>query len=166
MKELPTLLKDFPQEKIPQDFQSFPNRENSSQENEIRDIDKRNQPVREGRLIESSNMLSGEVNARMSREMETMMAMTAISERIIPEIQHMLGILPLSHYGVEPCTSTNEDGMKDVWKNANIKLTKKDSRSACDLRDHADNTPYTYVTYSIQNERRSLRRLLTLYTVL
>ena len=30
-----------------QDFQSFPNRENSSQENEIRDIDSRNEPVRE-----------------------------------------------------------------------------------------------------------------------
>ena len=33
-----------------QDFQSFPNRENSSQENEIRDIDSRNEPVRERRL--------------------------------------------------------------------------------------------------------------------
>ena len=42
------------------DFQSFPNRENSSQENEIRDIDSRNEPVRESRL-------------RMSREMEAMM---------------------------------------------------------------------------------------------
>ena len=37
----------------PYDFQFFPNRENSSQ----------------GRLIESINMLSGEMNARMSREM-------------------------------------------------------------------------------------------------
>ena len=56
-----------------QDFQSFPNRKNSSQENEIRDISNRNEPVREERLIESINMLSGEMNARMSREMETMM---------------------------------------------------------------------------------------------
>ena len=52
-----------------QDFQSFPNRENSSQGNEIRDIDSRNEPVREGRLLESNNMLSGEMNARMSRDM-------------------------------------------------------------------------------------------------
>ena len=51
-----------------QDFQSFPNRENSSQENEIRDIDNRNEPIGEGRLIESINTLSGEMNARMSRE--------------------------------------------------------------------------------------------------
>ena len=59
-----------------QDFQSFPNRENSSQENAIRDISNRNESAREERPMESLNMLSqiaGEMNARMSREMETMM---------------------------------------------------------------------------------------------
>ena len=56
-----------------QDFQSFPNRENSSQEKEIRGIDNRNEPVKDGSLIESINMLSGEINGRMSREMKTMM---------------------------------------------------------------------------------------------
>ena len=135
-----------------QDFQSFPNRENSSLENEIRDIDSRNEPVRESRLIESINMLSGEMNARMSREMETMMDLmhsqicraisSAISERIIPEIQNIVENFPLSQHDVEPCTSTNEDGIRNVWKNAITKLTKKDSRSACDLRDHTDNVPY------------------------
>ena len=135
-----------------QDFQSFPNRENSSQENEIRDIDSRNEPVRESRLVESINMLSGEMNARMSREMEAMMDLmhsqisraisSAISDRIVPEIQNMVENLPLSQNGVEPCTSASEDGISNVWKNANTKLTKKDSRSACDLRDHMDNVPY------------------------
>ena len=57
------------------DFQSFPNRENSSQENEFRDIDIRNEPVRESRLMESIIMLSGEMNAWMPREMETMMVL-------------------------------------------------------------------------------------------
>ena len=56
-----------------QDFPSFPTRENSSQENEIRDISNRNEPVKEGRLMESLNMLSEEMNTRMSQEMETMM---------------------------------------------------------------------------------------------
>ena len=69
-RELDSLINVFDR---PQDFQSFPNREKSSQENEIRDIDNRNEPVREGRLIESINILSGEMNARMSREMEKMM---------------------------------------------------------------------------------------------
>ena len=55
-----------------QDFQSFPNKENSSQENDIINIDSRNEPVRESRLMESINMLSGQMNARMSREMEAM----------------------------------------------------------------------------------------------
>ena len=135
-----------------QDFQSFPNRENSSQENEIRDIDNRKEPDRESRLVESITMLSGEMNARMSREMEAMMDLiqsqlsraisSAIIERIIPQIQNMVENLPLSQHGVEPCTSTNKDGIVNVWKNANARLTKKDSRSACDLRVQPDHVPY------------------------
>ena len=97
-------------------------------------------------------MLSGEMNARMSREMEAMMDLmqslisraisSAISVRIIPETQNMVEILPLSQHGVELCTSTNEEGIGNVWKNANTKFTKNYSRSACDLRNHVENTPY------------------------
>ena len=133
-----------------QDLQTFPNRETSSQEIEIRDISNRNEPVREGRLIESNTMLSGEMNARMPREMATMMAFmqtqisrainSAISERIKPEIQNMMENSPLAQQGIEPRSSLNEDGIGNVWKNA--KLTKKVSRSACDFRDHTDTTPY------------------------
>ena len=133
-------------------FQSFPNRENSSQENEIRDIDSRNEPVRESRLTESINTLSGEMNARMSREMEAMIDLmqsqisraisSAISERIIPEIQNMVENLPLGQHGVEPCTSTNEERIRSAWENTNTRLKKKDSRSACDLRNHTDVSPY------------------------
>ena len=136
------------------DYRSFPNRENSSQENEIRDIDSRNEPVRESRLIESINTLSGEINARMSREMETMMDLmqtqitraisSAISERIIPEIQNMVENLPLGQHGVEPGTSLNEDGVRSAWESTNTRLTKKDSRSACDLRVHSDVSPYKH----------------------
>ena len=136
------------------DYRSFPNRENSSQENEIRDIDSRNEPVRESRLIESINTLSGEINARMSREMETMMDLmqtqitraisSAISERIIPEIQNMVENLPLGQHGVEPGMSLNEDGVRSAWESTNTRLTKKDSRSACDLRVHSDVSPYRF----------------------
>ena len=155
----------------PQDFRSFPNRENSSQENEIRDIDSRNEPVRESRLLESINMLSGEMNARMSREMETMMDLmhselssaisSAISERIIPEIQNMVENLPLGQYGVEPNTSLNEDGIRNVWKNANTKLTKKDSRSACDLRDHTDFVPYSHQLAETNPKKSEVRNSKT-----
>ena len=136
------------------DYRSFPNRENSSQENEIRDISNRNDPVREERLIESIKTLSGEMNARVSRELETMMDFMqnqisraincAFSERIIPEMQNIVENLPLNQQGVKPCSSSNENGTGNVWKNANVKFTKKDSRSACDLRDHTDFTPYNY----------------------
>ena len=54
----------------------------------------------------------------------------------------MVEYLPWNQHGVEPCTSTNEDRAVNVWKNATTKLAKKDSRSACDLRDHTDNVPY------------------------
>ena len=99
-------------------------------------------------------MLSGEMNARMSCEMETLMDVmhtqisralsSAISERIIPEIQNTIENLPFNQRGVEPCTSINEDRVGNVWKNANTKLAKKDSKSACELTDHTDNVPYKY----------------------
>ena len=137
-----------------QDLQSFPNRANSSLENKIRDIDCKNEPVRESRLPESISILSGEMNARMFREMETMMngmqtqicraICSGISERIIPEIQNMVENLHLNQHGVEPCTSTNEDGTGNMWKKANTKRAKKDSRLACDLRDHTDIVPYRH----------------------
>ena len=67
---------------------------------------------------------------------------SAISERVVPKKQNMVGNLPLDHQIVGPCESSNEDGVGSVCKNANANITNKDSRSACDLRDHTDNTPY------------------------
>ena len=156
-----------------QDFQSISNRENSSQENEIRDIDNRNEPVRESRLVESINMLSGEMNARMSREMEAMMDLmqsqisraisSAISERIIPEIQNMVENLPLSQHGVEPCTSTGEDRIVNVWKNANTRLRKKNSRSACDLRVQPDHVPYMVTGVGRMKTKKTLSIILVAF---
>ena len=56
-----------------QDPQSLPNRESSFQENEIRDIENRNGSVRQEGLSESNNILSDEMNASFSREMDSMM---------------------------------------------------------------------------------------------
>ena len=57
-------------------------------------------------------MLSGEMNASMSQEIETMVDFKqtkisraiscAISDRIKPEIQNMVEILPLNRHGIEP----------------------------------------------------------------
>ena len=65
---------------------------------------------------------------------------SAICERILPQIQNMMEKSPLAQQGIEPCLSLNEDGIGNVWKNT--KHTKKDSRFACDLRDHTDTTPH------------------------
>ena len=69
------------------------------------------------------------MNARMSREMEAMIDLmqsqisraisSAISERIIPEIQNMVENLPLGQHGVEPCTSTNEEGIRSAQRRIN-----------------------------------------------
>ena len=71
------------------------------------------------------------MNARMSPEKETMMDFMqtqisraiscAISERIIPEIQNKVENLPLKQQAVEPRTSSNENGVENVWKNTNAK---------------------------------------------
>ena len=97
-------------------------------------------------------MLSDEMNARFSPEMDSMMDLiqshinreinSAINDRVIPEIQSIMGNLTLNRNGPEQCTSLNEDGIGNAWKNKNTKFTEKDSRSGCDLRD-VDFTPYT-----------------------
>ena len=93
------------------------------------------------------------MNARFSREMDSMMDLIqskinraisfAINARVIPEIQSIMGSLPLNRDGPEPCTSENEDGIGNAWKNKNTKFTKNVSKAACDLREGTDFTPYT-----------------------
>ena len=53
-----------------QNLQSLPNRKNSSQKNETRDIENRNGSARQKGLSEPINILSDEKNARFSREMD------------------------------------------------------------------------------------------------
>ena len=80
------------------DLEPLPNRENSSQENEIRDIGKRNELGRG--LPETNNILSDELNARFSREMDSLMDLmqslinkaisSSINDRVVPEIQNIM----------------------------------------------------------------------------
>ena len=92
------------------------------------------------------------MNERFSREMDLMMDQmesqinraisSAINNRVIPGIQSIMGSLPFNRDGPEPRTSLNEDGIGNAWKNKNTKFTKKDSRSACDVREDTDFTAY------------------------
>ena len=102
------------------------------------------------------------MNDRFSREMDSMMDLmeshinraisSAINDRVIPELQSILGSLPLNRDGPEPCTTNNEDSIGNARKNKNPKLTKKESMSACDVREHTDFTPYM-VTGATDSQR-------------
>ena len=139
-----------------QDLQSLSNRENSSQEIEIRDIENRNGSIRREGLSEPINILSDEINARFSWQMDSLMNLiqsqinraisSAISDRVIPEVQKIMGSLLLNRNGPEPYTSLKEGGIGNARKNTNVKFTKRDSRSACDLREDTGFTPYRYLT--------------------
>ena len=95
-----------------QDTQSLPNRGSSSQVNEMRVIENRYGSVRQERVSESFKILSDEMNARFSREMDSMMDLmqseinraisSDINDRVIPEIQSLIGkflwiVMALSH---------------------------------------------------------------------
>ena len=49
---------------------------------------------------------------------------TAVNQRVITEIQSIMGTLPLNRYGPELCTSLNEDCTGNAWKNKNAKYKK------------------------------------------
>ena len=73
------------------------------------------------------------MNARFSQEMDSMMDLiqsqikraisTAINDGVVPEIQSIMGNLPLNRDGLEPCTSLNEDGIGNAWKDKNTNFT-------------------------------------------
>ena len=127
-----------------QDTQSLTNRENLSRENEIRDIKNRNGSIRQDGLSWSINILSDEMNVRFSQERDSMMDLiqsqinraisSYINNRVILEIQNIMGNLPLRRDSAEPWTSLNEDIIGNAWKNKNTKFAMKDSSSACYLR--------------------------------
>ena len=56
-----------------QDLQSLPNRKNSSQENDVKDIENRNGSIRQEGISESFNIFSDEMNSNLSREMDSLM---------------------------------------------------------------------------------------------
>ena len=121
-------------------FESLPNRGSSYQENEIKNIDNRNEPNRQDGLADSIEILSSEMNARLSQEIYSLInAMqtqiktaisSAINDRVLPEIQNIMGSLPSHQNGTGTGASSNEQGFGKVWRDANTTFTKKDSRSA------------------------------------
>ena len=102
------------------------------------------------------------MNARLFQETDSIMNAiqtqnnSAISSAINDCFLRIMGSLPLPRNRSGTGTSSNEQGLVNVWRDANTKLATKDSRSAFDLRENMDFTPYfakfTHQTIFYMNE--------------
>ena len=100
---------------------------------------------------------TSEFNMRLSQEMDSMMFMmhnqinraisTAIAERVIPEIQNIVSSMSSSgNRDTEASSSSNSQENTERQNGFKTKITKNDSRSACDLRATRDSSPYSYLS--------------------
>ena len=97
---------------------------------------------------------TSQFNIRLSQEMDSMKSMmhshingaisTAVARRVIPEIQKLVSSMTSSgSRDTEASSSPNSQETIEGNNGVKSKTTKKDSRSACDLRAARDNSPYT-----------------------
>ena len=115
-------------------------------ENGLRDYIHENESLRQNEVRQSFEAFSSEFNLRLSQEMDSMMSMmhnqinraiiTAIAERVIPEIQNIANSMSSTgHRDTEASLSPNSQENRENASGPKIKITKKDSRSVGDLRD-------------------------------
>ena len=113
-----------------------------------------NESLRQNEVRQSFENFTSEFNLRLSQEMNSMLSMvhsqinrainTAISERVIPEIQNIVSSMSSSgnrdtEASMSPCSQENRENSAGLKS----KITKKDSRSVGDLRDTAPSSHYT-----------------------
>ena len=105
-----------------------------------------NEPLRQNEVRQSFETFTNEFNLRLSQEMDSMMSMvhnqinraisTAISERVIPEIQNIVSSMSCS--GNRDTEASMSPSSQENWENSSglkTKILKKDSRYVGDLRD-------------------------------
>ena len=106
------------------------------------------------RVQETLETFTSEFNMRLSQEMDSMMSLmhnqinraisTAITERIIPEIQNIMSsILFSGNRDTEASSSPNSQENTEMNNGTRNKITKRDSQSTGDLRTPSDDSPYT-----------------------
>ena len=111
-------------------------------------------------IRQSFETFSNEINLRLSQEMDSMLSMvhnqinraisTAISERVIPEIQNIVSSMSSSgnrdtEASISPSSQENSENPSGLKS----KITKKDSRYVGDLRDTTGRGSYTYYPFRI-----------------
>ena len=108
---------------------------------------------RQDDIRQSLETFSNEFNLRLSQEMDSMMSMmhsqinraisNAIAERVIPEIQNIVSSMSSSgNRDTETSISPNSQENRECSSGFKSKFAKKDSQSACDLRDIAGRSHY------------------------
>ena len=108
---------------------------------------------RQNDVRQSLETFSNEFNLRLSQEIDSMMSMmhsqinrafsNAITERVIPEIQNIVSSMSSSgNRDTEASASPNSQENGECSSGFKSKFAKKDSQSACDLRDIAGRSYY------------------------
>ena len=102
--------------------------------------------------LESMEMLSEELSLRLSQVADPLMNIlqvqitkainSAINNSVIPEIQNAMGTLSSGQRDTESGSSQNNQDNTEGTKWFISKITKKESRSACNSRDTDDRSPY------------------------
>ena len=127
---------------------------NEYQRDNYRIFAQENESLRQNEVRRSFENFTSEFILRLSQEMDSMLSMvhsqinrainTAISERVIPEIQNIVSSMSFSENrdteaSMSPCSQENRENSSELKS----KITKKDSRSVGDLRDTAPSGHYT-----------------------
>ena len=118
----------------------------SHSRNDLGNIIQGNEPHGRNDIRQSFETFSNEFNLRLSQEMDSMMAMvhsqinraisTAISEKVLPEIQNIVSSMSSSgNRDTEMSMSPSSQENRENPSGLKTKLLKKDSRSVGDLRD-------------------------------
>ena len=128
-----------------------------SQQIENRNIGCRIETTRSDRHLESMELLSEELNLRLSQVTDSLMNFlqvqitrainSAINDKMVPEIQNIMGTLSSGQKDTESGSSPNNQDNTEGTNGFISKITKKDSRSACNLRDTDDRSPYTMYNF-------------------
>ena len=130
------------------------------QNSDYREFAYENDPLRQNDVRQSFETFSNEFNLRLSQEMDSMLSIVhnqinramsiAISEKVIPEIQNIVSSMSCSgnrdtEASMSPSCQENQENTSGL----RTKITKKDSRSACGLRDTAGRGSYNVNKTSI-----------------
>ena len=118
----------------------------SHSRNDLGNFIQGNEPHGRSDIRQSFETFSNEFNLRLSQEMDSMMAMvhsqinraisTAISEKVLPEIQNIVSSMSSSgNRDTEMSMSPSSQENRENPSGLKTKLLKKDSRSVGDLRD-------------------------------